>query len=160
MAKSSAKVAARKARPRKPRKAAGKIAEKASRRVALETVSAAQRMAQAVSEPLHGSMVHDTVRGLAERNVAQTRELYEHSKNTLEAMLDSWQKSFGAAGQGALALNRRILDVTDRNINDNFDLAYALTGAKNLADVMELQTVYWRKQLGNLTRSKTTSALS
>jgi hypothetical protein len=96
--------------------------------------------------------VHDAFRGVAERNVSQTRELYERSKSTVEAMLDSWQKSFGAAGQGAVALNRRIFDLTDRNINNSFALVTALAGAKNLAEVMELQTAYWRKQLGDLTR--------
>ena len=72
----------------------------------------------------------DTFRVLAERNVAQTRELYEGSKNTLQAVLESWQKSFGAAGQGAAALNRRFIDLTERNINTGFDLATGLAGAR------------------------------
>jgi hypothetical protein len=155
MTKSSTKVAGQKARRHKPRKAAAKIAENANRKVALETVSAAaQRKAEAVSELVGGSTLHDTVRGVAERNVAQTREIYERSKNTIEAMLDSWQKSFGAAGQGAVALTRKIFDLTDRNINNSFDLATALAGARDPAEVVELQIAYWRKQLADLTRSK------
>jgi hypothetical protein len=152
MTKSSAKVTTRKARRRKPHKAAAKIAEKANKKVALETVADTRRKAERFSEQVRGSRAQETVRGVAERNVAQTRELYERSKSTVEAMLDNWQKSFGAAGQRAAALNRSILDLTHCNINNSFALATALTGAKNLAEVMELQTAYWRTQLGNLTR--------
>jgi hypothetical protein len=49
-----------------------------------------------------------------------------------------------------LALNRKIIDVADRNINSGFDLATSLARAKNLAEVMELQAAYWRKQFRNL----------
>ena len=33
------------------------------------------------------------------------------------------------------------------NAKSSFDLAKSLAGAKNLAEVMELQGAYWRKQL-------------
>jgi phasin family protein len=36
-------------------------------------------------------------------------------------------------------------------INSGFDLAKSLVGAKNVAQAMELQTAYWRKQLDALT---------
>ena len=99
-------------------------------------------------EQFPGTQVPNTFRVLAERNVAQTRELYEGSKNTLQAVLESWQKSFGAAGQGAAALNRRFIDLTERNMNTGFDLAMGLAGARNFAEVMELQAAYWSKLLG------------
>jgi hypothetical protein len=64
--------------------------------------------------------------------------------------LESWQKSFGAAGQGAAALNRRFIDLAERNMNTGFDFAMGLAGARNLTEVMELQATYWRKLLGDL----------
>jgi hypothetical protein len=33
------------------------------------------------------------------------------------------------------------------NANSSFDLSKSLAGTKNLAEVMELQGAYWRKQL-------------
>jgi hypothetical protein len=92
----------------------------------------------------------DTFRVLAESNVGQTRALYERSKSTLQAVLESWQKTFGAVSQGAIALNRTMLDSAERNINAGFDLTTNLASARNLADIMELQAVYWRKVLGEL----------
>jgi hypothetical protein len=55
-------------------------------------------------EQFRGAQVPDTLRVFAETDVAQTRALYERSKDTLQTVLESWQKSFGAAGQGAVAL--------------------------------------------------------
>ena len=50
----------------------------------------------ALFEQFPGTQVPNTFRVVAERNVAHARELYEGSKNTLQAVLESWQKSFGA----------------------------------------------------------------
>jgi hypothetical protein len=36
-------------------------------------------------------------------------------------------------------LNRRFIDLAERNSNTGFDLATGLAGARNLAEVMELQ---------------------
>lgn len=49
-----------------------------------------------------------------------------------------------------MALNRKAIDIARRNINDGFRLAESLAGAKNVAEAMELQTAYWRKQVGEL----------
>jgi phasin len=87
------------------------------------------------------------MRDLAERNIAQMREAYERSKDAMEGVVQSWERSFDATNQGAVALNRKIIDIAQRNINSGFDLAKGLAGAKNLAEAMELQADYWRKQL-------------
>ena len=92
----------------------------------------------------------EAVRALAENNIAQARQMYERSKDALEAMLASWERSFDAASQGAAAINRKVIEITQRNINSGFEYAKGLAGAKNLAELMELQTAYWRKQLSML----------
>jgi hypothetical protein len=149
--KTAPKVAAGKTRPTNgkttPKVAVGEardIAPKPAPKVATEKARNAQ------SEAFRDVQVPSSMHALAERNVAQTRELYERSKNTLRAVLDSWEKSFGAAGEGAVALNHKIIDIAERNINTSFDLAANLAGTKNLADIIELQAAYWRKQLGDL----------
>jgi hypothetical protein len=90
--------------------------------------------------------VPSSMHALAERNVAQTRNLYERSKTTLHAVLESLEKSC----EGTVALNRKIIDIAERNVSSGFDLAMSLAGAKTLAEVMNLQAAYWRKQFGNL----------
>jgi len=91
--------------------------------------------------------VPEAMRALAEKNIAQTREIYESSKHALETVLETWERSINAAGQGAVALNRKVIDIAQRNINSSFDLAKGLAGARNLADAVELQAAHWRDQL-------------
>jgi phasin len=94
--------------------------------------------------------VPEGVRALAE-TVAQTREAYDRSLEAFDASLTTFERTFDAAGQGAAAFNRKIVDLARRNVDASFDLATSLAGARNLADVVELQAAFWRKQFGVLT---------
>jgi hypothetical protein len=73
--------------------------------------------------------VPESVRALAEKTVTQTREAYEKGKDALEEAVDALERSFDAAGQGATAFNRK-----------------SLAGAKNLAEIVELQSAFLRHQ--------------
>jgi phasin len=100
--------------------------------------------------------VPEAVRAMAEKSVAQTREIYDRSKDALDkdaldASIATFERSFDAAGQSATAFNRKIIDIAQRNVNSVFDLAKSLAGAKNLTDIVELQAAYWRKQFDALT---------
>jgi phasin len=87
---------------------------------------------------------------LAEKSVDQTREAYEHSKNALEAAVDTMARSFDALGQGASALNRKIVEIAQENVSSGFDLAKSLATARTLAEMVELRATYWRKQFSAL----------
>lgn len=92
----------------------------------------------------------EAARELAEKSVAETREAYQRSKSGLEAALDTLVRSFDSLSQGSAALNRKIIEIAHRNVRSGFDLARSLATAKNLAEVVELRAIYWRKQLDNL----------
>ena len=95
--------------------------------------------------------VPEAVRAMAEKAVDQSREVYERSKDALDASVASLERTLDAAGQGAVAFNRKIIDIAQRNVNSGFDLAKSLAGAKNLAEMVELQAAYWQKLLDTLT---------
>ena len=95
--------------------------------------------------------VPEAVRAMAEKAVDQSREVYERSKDALDASVATFERTFDAAGQGAVAFNRKIIDIAQRNVNSGFDLAKSLAGAKNLSEMVELQAAYWQKLLGTLT---------
>jgi phasin len=88
----------------------------------------------------------EAARELAEKSVAEAREAYERSKDALEAALETVDRSYDALGQGARALNRKIIEIAQRNISSGFDLAKSLATAKTLAEIVELRATYWRKQ--------------
>jgi hypothetical protein len=92
-------------------------------------------------------------REFAEKTIDQTREAYGYSSSTLEAAVQALERSFDAAGQGAAALRRNIIDITHRNLNLGFELAKSLAGARTLYEIVELQTAYWRKQLDVITKA-------
>ena len=95
--------------------------------------------------------VPEAVRAMAEKAVDQSREVYDRSKDALDASVATLERTFDAAGQGAVAFNRKIIDIAQRNVNSGFDLAKSLAGAKNLSEMVELQAAYWQKLLGALT---------
>jgi len=97
-----------------------------------------------------GAAVPEKVRAMVEKAVDQSREVYDRSKDALDASVATLERTFDAAGQGVVAFNRKIIEIAQRNVNSGFDLAKSLAGAKNLAEAMELQGAYWRKQLGAL----------
>jgi phasin len=95
--------------------------------------------------------VPEAVRAMAEKAVDQSREAYERSKDVLDASVATVERTLDAAGQGAVAFNRKIIDIAQRNVNSGFDLAKSLAGAKNLSEIVELQAAYWQKLLDTLT---------
>jgi phasin len=120
--------------PETPQEAAEKITE---------TFTAAAKE----FEPLKfDTTVPESVRALAEKTVNQTREAYERGKESLEESIDALERSFDAAGQGATAFNRKLIDIAQRNLNSGFDLAKSVAGAKNLAEIVELQSAFIRQQ--------------
>ena len=127
------------------RKAAAEKAHSTYRKSAPKA-PARRRTVHIAEEFVRDAQMPESMRTLAEKSVAQTRALCEHS---LEAVLESWER-FVDAGQGAVALNRKAIDIARHNINTGFGFAVSLARAKNLAEVMELQAAYWRKQLGEL----------
>ena len=94
--------------------------------------------------------IPESVRATAEKAVDQSREVYDRSKDALDASVATLERTFDAAGQGAVAFNRKIIDIAQRNVNSGFDLAKSLAGAKNLSEMVELQVAYWQKLLGAL----------
>ena len=94
--------------------------------------------------------VPEAVRALVEKALDQSREVYDRSKDALDASVTTLERTFDAAGQGAVAFNRKIIDIAQRNVNSGFDLAKSLAGAKNLSEMVEFQAAYWQKLLGTL----------
>src|SRR4029077_8664753 len=59
--------------------------------------------------------VPEAMRAMAEKMVDRSREAYDRSKDALDASVVTFERSFDAAGQGAVAFNRKFIDITQRN---------------------------------------------
>jgi Phasin protein len=58
---------------------------------------------------------------------------------------------FDAANESVAAVNRKIIDITQRNLNLGLDLARSLAGARNPFEIVELLASYCWKQFDELT---------
>ena len=76
--------------------------------------------------------VPEGVRALAEKTIARSREAYDGSKDAFDASLTAFETSFDAAGQGAAAFNRKLVDIARRNVDASFDLATSSRGRQDL----------------------------
>ena len=85
--------------------------------------------------------VPEAVRAMAEKAVDQSREAYERSKDALDASVASLERTLDAAGQGAVAFNRKIIDIAQRNVNSGFDLARAWRALRTAP-------IWWRRPIG------------
>jgi hypothetical protein len=97
-------------------------------------------------EELFENSFPQAAREFAEKTIDQTREAYGRSNRTLEAAVQTLERSFDVAGQSAAALRRSMIGIAQRNLDLGFDLAKSLAGARNIYEIVELQTAYWRKQ--------------
>ena len=57
------------------------------------------------------AVVPESVRAMVEKAVDQSREVYDRSKDALDASVATLERTFDAAGQGAVAFNRKIIDM-------------------------------------------------
>jgi phasin len=124
------------------------MTESTPAKVAADTARAYRKTAEEFEQFAHNGHMPEAFRALAEKNIAQSRELYERSKDAFDKILESWEKTFDAAGQGAVAFNRKVIDITQRNINSGFEFAKSLVGAKTMSEAIALQSSFWQKQFG------------
>ena len=94
--------------------------------------------------------IPEGVRALAETTVDQTREAYDRSTDAFEASVTTFEDPSTPPAK-APPRSTASSSISPSGISDGFDLAKSLAGAKSLADMVELQAAYWRKQIGTLT---------
>lgn len=90
--------------------------------------------------------VPEALRSAAEQVVTQSREAYERSKDKMEDTVETMEASIDKTGQGIAAINRKIFDIAQVNLNSSFDFAKALASARNPSELAEIQTQFMRRQ--------------
>jgi Phasin protein len=78
--------------------------------------------------------------------VSEADKLSDPSSKLFEALTQGFDRSLGTAGQAALGLQFKLMEFTARSITGGFEHALKVAGARNFAEVMELQTAYWQRQ--------------
>jgi len=61
----------------------------------------------------------------------------------LDNAVDTMERSLLAAGQGTVAVNRKLIDFAQANVNSGLDHVKDLAAARNPVRIMRLQMEYW-----------------
>jgi phasin protein len=61
--------------------------------------------------------------------------------------LDTFERSFKAVGQGAMAVNQKLVDFARANVQSGFDFALSLASASSPMQMLQLQLSYWDERM-------------
>jgi phasin protein len=71
----------------------------------------------------------------------------EPPRHLLETAVETFERTVKAAGQGTVAVNRKLLDFTRANVSSGFDFAMSLASASSPVQIMQLQMSYWDERM-------------
>jgi phasin len=86
------------------------------------------------------------LREAADKVVAQAKDGYAKLKTAAEEATDLVEDTYATASAGVKDFNLKALESTRINANASFDHVRDLMGAKTLAELIELQSAFVRKQ--------------
>jgi phasin family protein len=75
----------------------------------------------------------------------------EQAREAMENYLNFFQKSMSASPWAGTELNKKVADYAQQNVDTAFEFAQKLTQAKDLQDVVRIQTEFLQTQLKSLT---------
>lgn len=85
-------------------------------------------------------------REIAEKAVSQAKAAYDRAKVSAEEATEVLEDTFSATSKHATELNKTVLSNAKSNLNASFELAEKLFGVKTMAEALELQSEFARKQ--------------
>ena len=75
----------------------------------------------------------------------------KQASGAMENYLDFFQKSMSASPWAGIELNKKVADYAQQNVATAFGFAQQLTQAKDLQDVVSIQTEFFQTQMKSLT---------
>jgi len=90
------------------------------------------------------------IREIAEKTISQAKTAYDRAKVSAEEATEVLEDTFAASSKHATDLNKALIANTKANVNASFDLAEKLFGVKTVAEAVELQSEFVRKQFDAL----------
>ena len=92
------------------------------------------------------SKMADSYREMADKSVNQTKEAYAKAKTVAEDATKAIESTLETAQAGTVELSLKAIDAARGNVEHSLSHMEALLGVKSVAQMIELQTGYFRKQ--------------
>ena len=84
------------------------------------------------------------------RGIEQEVQIEERTRHAMEAYVNWLQNAMSASPWSNVGLNKKLLSYATDNVTAAVGLVEKLSHAKNLEDVVKIQTEFVSKQLGSL----------
>ena len=82
---------------------------------------------------------------------AMAGQTMEQARGAMENYLNFFQKTMSASPWAGTELNKKVADYAQQNVDTAFGFAQKLTQAKDLQDVVRIQTEFLQTQMKSLT---------
>ncbi|MDF1606591.1 phasin [Hoeflea sp. YIM 152468] len=92
------------------------------------------------------SKMTDGYREMADRSITQTKEAYAKVKTVAEDTTKAIEATLETAQSGTVELSLKAIDAARGNAEHSLSHMEALLGVKSVAQMIELQTAFFRKQ--------------
>lgn len=92
------------------------------------------------------SKMADSYREFADQSVSKTKENYEKVKTAAEDATKAVEATLETAQAGTVELSMKAIDAARANVEHSLSHMEALLGVKSVAQMIELQTAFFRKQ--------------
>ncbi len=92
------------------------------------------------------------VREMAEKSVEQTKEAYDRMMEAARQAQGMFASSSNVMGAGSKEIQEKTMQYAEANVQAGFDFAERLVKAKDLQEVLDIQTQFARQQLENYTQ--------
>jgi phasin len=92
------------------------------------------------------------VRQMAEKSVEQTKEAYDRMMEAARQAQGMFASSSDVMGSGGKEIQEKTMQYAEANVQAGFDFAERLVKAKDLQEVLDIQTQFARQQLETYTQ--------
>ena len=101
-------------------------------------------------DPMKPFEIPTDMRKFAEQSVDQARKAFDGFITAAHQAVSEMEGRAHAARSGVMEMSGRAMTFAEKNMAENFEFAKSLVRAKDVEEVLRLQTEYVKKQLATL----------
>lgn len=100
-----------------------------------------------IKNPMGNFEIPPEMRNVAEHSVVQARQAFDHFMSAAQKAATQLESQTAAARAGAKDAGEKMMEFAERNVTSSFDFAQRLVRAKDLDEMVKLQTEFVRAQM-------------
>ena len=100
--------------------------------------------------PMGAFEIPAEMRNVAEQSVVQARQAFDGFMGAAQKAVAKWEDQAVSTQAGAKDASERIMSLAEQNVANSFDFAQRLVRAKDVEEMMRLQTEFVRSQMEQL----------